>query len=88
MYGQKKSFTLVEAILTIVIMGILAGVILPHFVKEGFLGDLTLRSTVSQIASDIRYARQLAITNAAQYSIKFNFGLKEYRIYKGGAQVG
>lgn len=78
-------FTLVEAILTIAIMGILAMVVLPHFVKEGFLGGLRLRSTTSQIASDIRYTRQLAITNSGHYLIQFDFNQREYRIYKDSA---
>jgi len=82
MYGRKKAFTLVEAILTIVIMGILAAVVLPRFVKEGFVGGLTLRKTTSQIASDIRYTRQLAITNAIRHIIRFDFARKEYRIYR------
>lgn len=92
MYGLKRAFTLVEAILTIAIMGILAMVVLPHFVKEGFIGKLTLRSATSQIASDIRYTRQLAVTNSGHYLIQFNFSQKEYKIYKDSAlpvnQVG
>lgn len=87
--GQERflsltGYTLVEAILTILIMGILAAVVLPHFVKEGFLGDLTLRTTASGITSDMRYTRQLAITDAnssIHYLIKFNFTQKQYNIY-------
>jgi len=82
MDGRKSSFTLVEVILTIVIMGILAAVVLPRFVKTGFIEGLTLRSAVSQVASDIRYTRRLAITNSRHYIIKFDFIQKEYKIYK------
>lgn len=89
---KKKSFTLVEAILTTVIMAILAAVVLPHFIKEGFIKGLTMRGIVSQAASDIRYTRQLAITNSARYLIKFDFSLKKYNIYKdsisSGNQIG
>lgn len=77
----KRSLSLVEAILTIAIIGILAGILLPHFVKRSFLNDLKLRSATSQIASDIRYARQLAITNNGHYLISFNCTAKEYKIY-------
>lgn len=82
MDGRKSSFTLVEAILTIAIMGILAAVVLPHFVKTGFVEGLTLRSAVSQVASDIRLTRRLAITDSGHYIIKFDFSQKEYKIYK------
>jgi len=83
----KKSFTLVEVIFAITIMGILAAIVLPRFGKEGFVGSLALRTTTSQVASDIRYTRQLAITNpfnstAGHYLISFNFTAKEYKIYK------
>ncbi len=78
--------------MTTVIMSILAAVVLPHFIKEGFIKGLTLRSIASQSASDIRYTRQLAITNSSRYLIKFDFSLKEYNIYKdsifSGNQIG
>jgi type II secretory pathway pseudopilin PulG len=83
MSDSKSSFTFVEAIFAILIIGILAGVVLPRFIKQGFIEGLTLRRTSSQIASDIRYTRQLAITNANHYLIKFNFVQNEYSIYKG-----
>lgn len=71
--------------MTIVIMGILAGVLLPHFIKEGFLAGLSLRTATSGVVSDIRYTRQLAITNSGHYLIKFDFIQKEYKIYKDSA---
>lgn len=84
----KRSFTLVEAILAILIIGILAAVILPRFGQDDFVGGLTLRATSSQIASDIRYTRQLAITNSNHYLIKFDFVQKEYKIYKNSISPG
>ena len=82
MLSSKNSFSLVEAILTVIVIGILAAIVLPHFVKEGFVGSLSLRSTSSQIASDIRLTRQLAVTNSGHYLIQFDFSQGEYRIYK------
>ena len=82
MRGKKNAFTLIEAILTVAIIGILAAVILPRFIKTGFIQGSVLRSAASQIAADIRYTRRLAVTHAGHYLIKFDFNLKEYRIYK------
>lgn len=79
---NKRAFTLVEAILGIVIVGILASIILPRFIKEGFISNLTLRTATSQIASDIRYTRSLAVTHSLNHIIDFNFKTKEYRIYR------
>ncbi len=67
--------------MTIIIMGILAAVVLPRF-GGGFVENLTLRTATSGITSDIRYTRQLAITNAGHYLIGFDFSQKEYKIYR------
>lgn len=67
--------------MTIIIMGILAAVVLPRF-GGGFVEGLTLRTATSGITSDIRYTRQLAITNSEHYLIKFYFSQKEYKIYR------
>jgi len=85
----KKSFSLVEVILAITIMGILAAIVLPRFGKEGFVASLALRTATSQIASDIRYTRQLAITKAIRHYIRFNFPTNEYAIYDNNdIQIG
>lgn len=68
--------------MTIAIMGILAGIVLPRFFQGSFIKDLTLRAATAQVASDIRYTRRLAITNSGHYLIVFNFTRKEYAIYK------
>ena len=74
----------------IVIMGILAAIVLPRFSNSSFINSLTLRSAASQITSDIRYTRQLAITNSGDYRIIFTFNRNEYAIYSvsGQNQVG
>lgn len=82
MYGKPKAFSLVEVILTVAIIGVLASVLLPRFIKAGFIEGLTLRKATSQISSDIRYTRQLAITNAIRHIIRFDFARREYRIYQ------
>ncbi len=82
MHFSKKSFTLAELVAAIFIMGLLAAIVLPRFVKWGFVGSLTLRTAAAQATSDIRYARQLAVTNAGHYLINFDFVAGEYKIYK------
>ncbi|MFH0877015.1 MAG: hypothetical protein V1863_02150 [Candidatus Omnitrophota bacterium] len=77
----SSGLTLGEAVLVLTIMSITAAVVLPHFGKEGFLGSLSQRSVTSQIASDIRQTRQLAITRRGHYLIGFNFVQKTYAIY-------
>ena len=86
MESFKKGFTLIEAILVIVIMGIVAMVVLPRFFQGNFLKNLELRTEVHQVGSDIRLTRQLALTNSAHYLIKFDFSNNKYAIYKETAQ--
>lgn len=82
MKRKQSAFTLIEAILTVAVIGILAAVILPRFIKGGFIQTTVLRTAVSAIAADIRYTRRLAVTHAGHYLIRFDFNLKEYRVYK------
>ncbi|MEW6101771.1 MAG: prepilin-type N-terminal cleavage/methylation domain-containing protein [Candidatus Omnitrophota bacterium] len=85
MVAFRRAFTLVEAILTIAIIAILAMVVLPRFTKESFVDSLTLRSATSRLASDIRYTRQLAITDSSRHYILFDFAQKKYFIYRDGS---
>ncbi len=82
---KKKGFSLVELILTLVILGIFSAVIIPRFGGKDFLGEFGLKGISSQIASDIRLTRQLAITQSSHYLIKFDCAQKEYNVYKASA---
>jgi prepilin-type N-terminal cleavage/methylation domain-containing protein len=82
MQHKHNAFTLIEAILTVAVIGILAAVILPRFIKGGFIQGPLSRSAVSVISADIRYTRRLAVTHAGHFLIRFDFNAKEYRIYK------
>lgn len=82
MQHKNKAFSFIEAILTVAVIAILAAVILPRFIKGDFIRGSVLNTAASGIASDIRYTRSLAVTDAGHYLIKFDFNLKEYRIYK------
>ncbi len=85
MIYRKKGFSLVEVILTLLVLGILSAVVIPRFGGNNFLGEFGLKGISSQIASDIRLTRQLAITQSDHYLIKFNCAQKEYNIYKASA---
>jgi len=82
MQRQRNAFTLIEAILTVAVIGILAAVILPRFIKADFIRGSVLSVATSGVAADIRYTRRLAVTHSSHYLIKFDFALREYRIYQ------
>ena len=80
---QKKAFTLVEIIITVLLVGILAAIVMPRLGGKDVLDQFRTRALAHEIAVDMGYARRLAITNSQDYEIKFNTGLGTYDITTG-----
>lgn len=57
MLQKRKAFTMLEAIMVIVVMGIIAAVAIPRLEND------TTQEASDQILSDIRYAQHLALTD-------------------------
>lgn len=74
-------FSLTELILVLAIVGILAVIAIPRLGGKDFFIRLTLRTASSQIASDIRHARSLAVANGKRYVVEFYPDEREYGIY-------
>lgn len=83
----KKALTLTELILIVLLLGILAAVVLPRLGGRDFLLEMRLNTAARQIASDTRYARRLAITNAQNYTIVF-YKNETYDILQGDFASG
>ena len=63
-------FTLIELMITVVIIGIVAGMAVPRF---GILVDrLKMRTGVRHLTSELRLARSMAIANKDQYGLLFD----------------
>jgi prepilin-type N-terminal cleavage/methylation domain-containing protein len=78
MRSQRTALTLIELLLTIAILAILAALIIP-----GISGDIPERlSAVAQIvASDLDYARSLAVANNSKYLLTFDT-IDDYYVLK------
>ena len=76
-------FTLVEMIITVLLVGVLAAAVMPRLGGKGVLDQFRARALAHEIAVDMGYARRLAITNSQDYEIKFNTGLGTYDITTG-----
>jgi MSHA pilin protein MshC len=66
---STQGFTLVEVIITLVVLGILGLIVIPR------LGDNTAvkaSATANKLRSDIAYAQSLAMTSGQRYRVYFN----------------
>jgi len=79
---NKKSFTLIEVLIVISIIGIIAGV------SWGTLKFLQpswqLNSAVREILGDLHFAQQMAVTEQVNYGVSFFATTSEYQITKYG----
>ncbi len=80
---SKKSFTLVEILVVIGILGILVSISIP--IMRNFQPGLQLRNSTQEIISDLRYAQQLTITQQREYCVRFFPAEKKYQIIQCGS---
>lgn len=77
-WKSKSGFTLAELMIVISIIGVLAVVSIPSFVKRNEAQKL--RNAASQISRSVLMMRQKAVSSKRKYRIEFNYGLGEYQI--------
>ncbi|MFQ5780594.1 MAG: Tfp pilus assembly protein FimT/FimU [Nitrospiria bacterium] len=69
-WRDKKGFTLVELTVTIAVIGVMAMLAIPNFIAST-LPSIRLKGATRELASDLRYARSLAIANNIIYWVVF-----------------
>lgn len=77
-----NSFTLIELLTVLLIAGILALIGVPAF--KTFQPGLQLSGTMRELATDLRYAEQLAITEQVEHGIIFYPGAGQYQVVRFG----
>lgn len=75
-----NSFTLIELLIVILILGILALIGIPAF--KIYQPSLQLSGAVRDLATDLRYVEQLAITEQINHGIIFFQETGQYQIVK------
>ena len=85
-YHRRASaaFTLLELLLVVAIVGILVGVLLPSM--QPAIYD-QLRSTAQIVATDLAYARSLAVANNSNYRITLELDANRYVLKHSGANA-
>jgi len=75
MAQKEKAFSLVEAIIVVLFIGILAAVAVPRL-NFAVVSKHKAETTAKKIVTDLRRTRNLAITNAATNPLGFSLRLK------------
>ena len=75
-------FTLLELLLVVAIVGILAAIVLPS--AQPAIYD-QLRSTAQIVATDLAYARSLAVANNSSYRVTLDLSGNRYVLAHSGA---
>ncbi len=80
--SNRKSFTLIEILIVISIIGIMVGV---SWSALKFLQpSWQLNSAVRELVGDFRFAQQMAVTEQIDYGVSFSTTTREYQITKYG----
>ncbi len=75
---RRAGFTLVEVVITMLIIGILAAVAGPKFAKT--LHRMRAESAAKRIKSDLNYVRQMAISRSGPLTVTFMPASNDYSI--------
>ncbi len=85
--NKEQGFTLLELMAVVAILGIFSGILIPRVHQS--LAQQELRSVGKQLANDIRYIQQLAISEGVFCDIRFyrHTNPQRYRIYQGNTLI-
>jgi len=84
----KKTYTLIEILFVVLVLGLLASITLPRFGGE-FMDKMKVKTQGQKLISDLRRTRSLSITNNSDYTLTINSVSNQYAVYdSGGSQIG
>jgi prepilin-type N-terminal cleavage/methylation domain-containing protein len=78
------AFTLVEVIMVLIVIGIIAAITVPLYVSAA---STQLRTAADMIASDLEYAKSMAISTGKSHSVVFDTSAESYSIKDSDGQV-
>lgn len=79
MIHNKNGFTLIELMIVICLIAIITGFAVPSLLRA--IPGIALKSAANDLASDMRYARSLAVKNQETVRVSFNPAAGLYQIF-------
>ncbi|MDD5010866.1 MAG: prepilin-type N-terminal cleavage/methylation domain-containing protein [Phycisphaerae bacterium] len=77
-------FTLLEVVIVLMVIGIIAAMAVPMYVSAA---SVQLRAAADVIASDLEYAKSMAISTGKSHSVVFDTAAESYSIENSDGQV-
>lgn len=74
---RDKGFTLIEILIVVIILAIAAAIAIP---RMGSAGAMQMRAAADMIAADLEYAKSMATSRQADYTVIFNTSAESYQI--------
>jgi prepilin-type N-terminal cleavage/methylation domain-containing protein len=76
---MKKGFTLIELVMILVLVGILAVAVIP---KGTAKASVRLEAASQKLATDLRYAQEMALAQQVRFGISFDTSDESYFAYR------
>lgn len=91
MRTSRAGISLIEFAIVVAMIGTLATIVIPRF-NPNLVARKAVETTAKAFVSDLRLARQLALSERVQYYVAVNTAAHTYALYKGSVlavnQVG
>ena len=84
--NHPNGFTLVELMVSLALIGILAGIAFPNILA--YLPTFRLHSAARQVMTDLNYARGRSASLNLEYRVKFDTNTETYEVEKGNKSTG
>ncbi len=78
--NRNQGFTLVEIVITILVVGIISAVAIPSL--KGFFADIKLNAATEEIATAIWYARNLAVKEEKEHRVTFSTSENDFKVQR------
>jgi len=75
----EKGFTFADVIVVLVILSLLTVLLIPRITEA--LAKIRLGAAAQKLVADIRYVRELAVSNHDTYGLEFNTGGNYYQLF-------